>query len=64
MTASALFTWSIAYSRMILGVHSLNQVIYGGSIGIWLALFVYFILREPLLRHLKKLQAREEKRYA
>ena len=31
------FGSSIAYSRLFLGVHSIDQVIYGASLGIWSA---------------------------
>ena len=34
----------IAYSRMILGVHSLDQVIFGFSMGVWLALNMEFVV--------------------
>ena len=30
----------VAYSRLFLGVHSLNQVLFGGLIGVWIALTI------------------------
>ena len=43
------FTGSIAYSRVFLGVHSLNQVFYGVQVGAWFALTAHFIVKEPLM---------------
>ena len=47
--AAITFTGSIAYSRMFLGVHSLNQVVYGLSLGLWFAMTSEFMLRERLM---------------
>ena len=43
------FAGSIGYSRLFLGVHSLNQVLYGLSCGLWLAISAHYIAREPLI---------------
>ena len=40
---------SVGFSRMILGVHSLDQVVYGWLIGVWFALTFHFCVHEPLL---------------
>ena len=40
------FGATIGYSRMFLGVHSLNQVILGWSLGIWLAFTLEFIFKD------------------
>ena len=42
------FAVSIGYSRFFLGVHSLNQILYGLSAGLWFAFTANFIIREPL----------------
>ena len=42
------FAGSIGYSRLFLGVHSLNQVLYGLSCGLWFAFTAHFLLREPM----------------
>lgn len=34
---------------MFLGVHSLNQVLYGLSLGVWFAMSSEFVLRERLI---------------
>ena len=44
-----IFTATIAYSRMFLGVHSLNQVFYGLSLGIWFAVTAHFLIKERLM---------------
>ena len=51
---SLLFGLSIAYSRTILGVHSWDQIIYGSSIGIWLALSTHYIIRTEMMEHLNR----------
>ena len=42
------FAGSIGYSRLFLGVHSLNQVLNGLSCGLWFAFTAHFLLREPM----------------
>jgi hypothetical protein len=37
-----------AYARIYLGVHTLNQVIFGFLLGIWLAFFCHFGIRNKL----------------
>ena len=46
---------TIMYSRLFLGVHSLDQVLFGCQIGIWFAFSAEFILKEPFLRWSDKL---------
>ena len=43
------------YSRMFIGVHSLDQVIFGCQIGIWFAFTANFIVKEPLLKWADKI---------
>lgn len=51
-----LLIWTLAvayfllmgFSRVLLGVHSLNQILYGWCLGIWVAFFCFFILHDPL----------------
>lgn len=46
---------SIAFTRMIMGVHSLDQVIFGGLVGVWIAFTFEFIVRKPLMGHIMHL---------
>lgn len=46
---------TIAYSRFILGMHSLNQIVYGSLLGIWLAISFYFIIQERFITHATEL---------
>ena len=39
---------SVGYSRMFLGVHSLDQVIMGYLLGVWYTLTLHFCVREDL----------------
>ena len=47
-------TWGclIAFSRMYLGVHSLDQVLYGALVGIWVALTMHFVVMEHSMKHI------------
>ena len=38
----------IAYSRVLLGVHSINQVLFGLMLGVWYAGTAHFIVNKPL----------------
>jgi hypothetical protein len=40
---------------MFIGVHTLDQVIFGCSIGIWFAFTANFIVKEPMLRWADKI---------
>ena len=48
----------IGFSRMLLGVHSLNQVIFGLVIGVWAAFTFHFCIRKPFTSHIKSLSDR------
>lgn len=37
LVLAVFFSFSIGYSRFILGVHSLDQIIYGLLLGVWIA---------------------------
>jgi len=41
----------IAYSRFILGVHALNQVIFGLVLGIWLAVTYHLLARKVIFNY-------------
>jgi membrane-associated phospholipid phosphatase len=51
---SAIFILSINFSRIILGVHSLNQVIFGDTLG-FTVYFIIFHILEPHKRDVKKI---------
>lgn len=59
--ALALF-WSTAipYSRWILGVHSLDQIIYGTLLGFWTVIVSHFVFRDNLLWHMKWIRENHE----
>jgi len=45
------FGLTVGYSRLFLGVHSIDQIIFGWSLGIWLAISCHFVMKKPLNRH-------------
>ena len=46
---------SIPYSRFILGVHSLDQIVFGVSIGIWAGFTLHFLVRDHFIKHVESL---------
>lgn len=56
LLAAIFWMVSIPYSRLVLGVHSPNQVLFGSSLGIWSALFLHFVVRDRLIIHIEKVQ--------
>ena len=46
---------SVDFSRVALGAHSLNQVLYGTQVGLWLAFTLFTYMRPRLQVHLKQI---------
>jgi len=44
----ALYVVLIGYTRMFLGAHSLDQVLYGCQMGVWLGVSIHYCLKEYL----------------
>ena len=40
----------MVYSRLFLGLHSLDQVLFGALLGIWFALTSEFVMKRRLMR--------------
>ena len=49
------FGCTIGYSRLFLGVHSLNQILFGLLLGIWLAFTVHFIFKDKVMENVQNL---------
>ena len=47
-----VYSVSIAFSRFIVGVHSLDQIVFGWSLGTWSGLTLHFLIRDNLIKHL------------
>lgn len=41
----------IPFSRYLLGVHSLDQVVYGFTLGLWSGVTMSYVLKEPIMKH-------------
>ena len=54
--ALAIF-WAVTipYTRFVMGVHSLDQIMFGSSLGVWSGLTMHFLVRDNLLKHVEKL---------
>jgi uncharacterized membrane protein required for colicin V production len=46
---------SISYSRILLGVHSLNQVLFGTILGIWFACTFHFVVRKKIVEYVNSI---------
>lgn len=47
----ALIAVITCMTRLFLGVHTLNQLVYGTVLGVWLAFTMYYCVQESLLSH-------------
>ncbi len=55
---SISLTFLIGFARFYVGVHTINQILYGFSWGFWLAFFFHFVLREKIMLHVNQLTIR------
>ena len=60
-TSAFVYMACIGLSRFVLGAHTLDQVVFGWLIGIWLACTYAFIMREVIHHHIKDLTNLREK---
>ena len=63
LLGSLTFAISIGYSRVILGVHSWNQVLFGWSLGVWLAFTLHFCVKDAIVENAWNLLHGEEVRF-
>lgn len=42
----------IPFSRYLIGVHSLDQITFGITLGIWGALLLHFLIRDSVMEHM------------
>lgn len=52
LALAILFPISIGFSRLILGVHSLDQICYGLLLGVWIAMSMQYCVRPYLDTHI------------
>ena len=51
--AGTLFViFMMGFSRLYTGLHTLNQIIYGIQVGMWLAYYFNFCFRQDLMNHI------------
>ena len=43
-----VYSMLMAFSRVVIAIHSWNQIIYGWLLGVWIALFLHIFLKERL----------------
>ena len=49
----------IGYSRVLLGMHGWDQVLFGWMLGWWNACVCHFIIRQPFTSHIDELTNKE-----
>ena len=49
------YFFAMGLSRLVLGVHSLNQILYGWLLGIWIAVACHFCLKDYIVNNANKL---------
>ena len=57
ITLALYWAGTIPYTRFLMGVHSLDQIVYGTSLGIWEGLFCHFVVRDNLIDWIEKVKA-------
>ena len=50
----------LIYDRMLLGMHTLDQVLFGTIFGVWCAAFCHIILRDRIFSHISRICHGEE----
>lgn len=55
LLVAILFSFTIGYSRIFLGAHAWNQLLFGWQLGLWLALTFFVCYRDSVFYHLTKL---------
>lgn len=41
----------IGFARWYVGVHTVNQIVYGWLIGLWIAFYLHFCIRDQIIHH-------------
>ena len=63
MTKTSIFTlifavlWSftVGFARLYVRVHSWNQIVYGWQLGLWVAFYFHFCIRDSIIQHVNTL---------
>ena len=50
LAAGVFLAFWVGYTRIVMGVHGINQVWYAFMLGAWYAGTTHFIIREPMLK--------------
>ncbi len=64
-----IYSSLIGFARIYVRVHSWNQIVYGWQLGLWLAFYFHFCLRDFIIKHVnitasfEKIQSRDRKRH-
>ena len=56
------YACTIPWTRFLMGVHSLDQIVYGLSLGIWSSLTSHFFIRDNLAAHIASIHDWQTKR--
>jgi membrane-associated phospholipid phosphatase len=51
---TVFFMFIIGFARFYEGVHSINQILYGWTIGLWIAFYLHFCFRDNIINHVER----------
>ena len=52
LVGGTLWVAFVCFSRFLLGAHTIDQIIYGILLGVWIALLLHIILRDIVIMHI------------
>ena len=58
LTTACVLTILIGFARFYVGVHTLNQIVYGWQLGLLMAFYFHLCLRTPVISHIDEVLAR------
>ena len=51
----------IGFARLYVGAHSMNQILYGWLLGVWLAFYTHYCLRQTIIDHIELLLEKQQR---
>ena len=52
---AVLWSFTVGFARLYVRVHSWNQIVYGWQLGLWVAFYFHFCIRDTLIYHVNTL---------
>jgi hypothetical protein len=58
LIGAVLYSFLVGFARLYVRVHSLNQIVFGWTIGLWTAIYLHFCVRDLLISHIDSIAVR------